>query len=358
MICNLRPEKGVSNRFPERPQATGVNAQHCAKTFPVTFFLAVIGLSMLIVFFAALPAICQDHDAEAERKRLQSLTAAEREELRLKKERFDRLSKVEKQVLRQIHERICSDPEAEKLREIMVRYNEWLKSLPSSKRAALLDLPTDERLAEIKRIVAEQEEARFNELVKKALLPQDFEAMIDWFQERVLSRLPADMQSQITTIGDPRRRRFEAMRLYRMHTGDQRLFESQPLTTEEIQMLTDQLSERARDALNKSEDVEAQNRIVRDWIGAGFFSSFRPHVSDEELKRFLEEHVDAKQREYLENLPRERMRTELLKLYGLFRIRRTFGDPGRWPMRKRRGDEFRIPDGKRPFGEKTEEEPQ
>jgi hypothetical protein len=350
-------EEGVRNRLPEPPRPTRVDAPCGAQTVPDACFPAVVGLSIFIVFLGAFKAVCEEPGANAERKRLQSLTAAEREELRLKKERFDRLSDKEKQGLRRMHQRICSDPEAEKLRQIMVRYNEWLKSLPSSKRADLLDLPTNERLADIKRIVVEQEEARFNELVKRALLPQDFEAMIGWLQERVLSRLPVDLQSRITDIEDPRRRRFETMRLYRHQTGDKWLFESQPLTAEEIQMLTDKLSEQARKALNKAEDVEAQNRIVRDWIGAGFFSSFRPHVSEEELKRFLEEHVDAKQREYLENLPRERMMRELLKLYGMFRIRRTFADSGPWSMRKRRSGEFRIPDSKPPFGQTKGDEP-
>jgi hypothetical protein len=245
-----------------------------------------------------------------------------------------------------MHEKICCDPESQMLQEIMVRYNEWLRSLSSNQLAHVLTLSTEERIAEIKRIVAQQEKERFNELVKRALRPEDYEAMIRWFEDRVLSRLPPDLQAQVALHNDPRRRRYEMVRLYRQHTNNEPLFESDPLTEQEIQLLTDQLSAKAREALGKAEDTESRNRIVRDWIGAGFFSSFRPHVSERELMKYLAEHVNEQQREYLEHLPRERMMSELRRLYGISRIQRTFGEPGRWPFRMRRHSDFRHPKGR------------
>jgi len=301
--------------------------------------------TLIALVLVTSPAVTRgDHDSiEARRKRLQTMGAAEKEELRLKKERFDRLSEEEKKRLKRLHEQICCDSDAKRLREIMVRYNEWLKSLPTNQRASLLSLPPDKRIAEIKKLVAEQDKQRFYELVKETLLPQDHEAMIRWFEQRVLSRLPAEQQDKITAIADPRRRRFEMFRLYRQHSGDsgQRLFNSDPLREEEIQELTEQLSEKARKALEKAENQQSRNSIVRDWIGAGFYSSFRYHVSDAELQQFLVERVDAKQREYLQNLPRESMLHELRRLYHMSRIQRAFGQPPRWPFRKRRPGDFK-----------------
>ncbi|MFV1964862.1 MAG: hypothetical protein ACC628_05530, partial [Pirellulaceae bacterium] len=228
----------------------------------------LVPCALLLAVFP-LQIRAEEESSEARRERLNNMTAAEKEELRLKKERFDRLSDEEKASLRRVHERICRDPESKTLREIMIRYNDWLKSLPSSKRAELLNLSADERIAEIKRLVEKQDKERFNDLVKKTLRPEDYEAMIRWFEDRVLSRLPLRLRAQIASINDPRRRRFEMFRLYRQRTGNRPLFEANPLTAPEIQLLTDQLSSKAREALGKAENAESHNRIVRDWIGAG-----------------------------------------------------------------------------------------
>ena len=94
-----------------------------------------------------------DESLEARRTRLQRMTAAEKEQLRLKLERFQRLSKDEKKHLRDLHDQICCDAKYHQLREIMLRYNDWLKSLPSGTRTDLLSAPAEQRIAVIRKIL-------------------------------------------------------------------------------------------------------------------------------------------------------------------------------------------------------------
>jgi hypothetical protein len=131
----------------------------------------------------------------------------------------------------------------------------------------------------------------------------------------------------------------EMLRLYRDATGDQasRFPHAFPLTERDIQDVGARLSSspEAVKTLGEAPDLETKRRIVREWLGAALFSRIAPPVSNEDLQRFLEEHVDATTRDFLENLPRDRMLSELRRMYYVFRFQGARGEPFPRPFPKR-----------------------
>ena len=61
--------------------------------------------------------------------------------------------------LRQIHDSLNHDADGRPLREVLVRYHEWLDTLMSSVRDELDDLKDDERIARVGQIKHEQADA-------------------------------------------------------------------------------------------------------------------------------------------------------------------------------------------------------
>jgi hypothetical protein len=288
-----------------------------------------------------MPAVGARADADSQqdcRERLEKMTGAEKEELRRKKERFDRLSPDQQDRLRQLHEKLSKDPQSARLRQIMVRYGEWLKTLPSGQRAELLSMLPDQRIAQIKKYTEQQERQRFHELVLKKLKPEDYGIILRWFEEKLLAGLTADQRKDVERQRDPRGRIMDILRLSRQLAGDQnpRFLDRLTVTEHDVQELaTRPLSSEARAALEQAPNLEAKQRIVRNWAGAAVFSRITPRVSNQALQRFLEEHVDPKRREYLENLPRDRMLSELRKMYYMSRFRDGDGERFPPPYRKR-----------------------
>jgi hypothetical protein len=299
-----------------------------------------------------------DESLEARRQRIDALSAIDKEELRRKKERFDRLNDAEKQRLRALHDEICCDSEGNRLRQVMLRYHEWLASLPSARRAELMSLPTEQRLVEIRNLLKQQERRRFEEFVVKTLQPDDYETILEWFnaavnqnETRLAANLPPDERERLQMQSDPRRRRFELMRLLRRYEGERVEGTFALLAFEEkaINDLAARVSGEARQALDKAADAESRNRVVNNWIRAAIFSKFVPRVSDEELQTFLREQVTKSQRDYLDDLPREVMLRELQRMYFAHHFQGRFGgfgDGGRRGGRGGgRGGEFRPPIG-------------
>src|SRR5687767_5039505 len=80
---------------------------------------------------------------EARLARLQTMSAAEKEKLRRNQERLSTLPENEQQEVRDLEIKLANDPQGEQLRQVMLRYHEWLRALPSAERAALLSLVED-----------------------------------------------------------------------------------------------------------------------------------------------------------------------------------------------------------------------
>ena len=295
---------------------------------------------------------CEEESEAARHARLEAMAPAQKEELRSKKQQFDRFPPDQQERLRHLHEDICRDPDAERLHHVMLRYNEWLRALPSERRAELYRLPPDERLVAIKKTLEEQERQRFQEMVRK-LHPHDVDVIKRWFGELVqrdiqslLGTLPPEDQQRLRDIEDPWTRLLEAFRIRKKQSRENSL---QPtdlvsITDTDIRQLQSQLSPPAAEMLNEIKDSEAKLAAVKDWIRVLAFSRDVPRVSDEELRRFLRDRVDAKTRDYLENLPRDRMMGQLRWMYFAHRYWSRGGEGnGRPPFRNWGPGDFRPP---------------
>ncbi len=296
--------------------------------------LALVCCGMLSRGSAAL-------DSDSPQRRLaqiEAMSETEKEELRVKKERFDRLSKEEQDRLRQLYRDIRQETDAEKLQRIMVRYGEWLKSLPIDQRAELAGLAPQERLQRIKKILEMQERQRFQELVYRKLSPKDYEVIKQWFGELVVrnmkslgSKLPPEVLDEFARKPDPVDALFEIVR-YRRDTlkeANLRSFDIVEITDKDIATLSGQLSPEARKTLEEAASNNDRLNAVKYWVFAATISRRFQRVSDEQLRRFMAERVDKSTRDWLENLPREQMLNHLRRMYYTDNFRGREGDNGR-----------------------------
>jgi hypothetical protein len=296
--------------------------------------LALVCCGMLSRGSAAL-------DSDSPQRRLaqiEAMSETEKEELRVKKERFDRLSKEEQDRLRQLYRDIHQETDAEKLQRIMVRYGEWLKSLPIDQRAELAGLAPQERLQRIKKILEMQERQRFQELVYRKLSPKDYEVIKQWFGELVVrnmkslgSKLPPEVLDEFARKPDPVDALFEIVR-YRRDTlkeANLRSFDIVEITDKDIATLSGQLSPEARKTLEEAASNNDRLNAVKYWVFAATISRRFQRVSDEQLRRFMAERVDKSTRDWLENLPRDQMLNHLRRMYYTDNFRGREGDNGR-----------------------------
>ncbi len=298
--------------------------------------LAVILLPLLTSSAGAPP---DEGNAVDARQRLSEMGAADKQELDGKRARFYGLPKTEQEQLRKVHRDLCEASDGERLRSVMERYSTWLRSLPSGQRAELLSLPPESRLAQIKLLLEQQEQWRMRNYVMPELTASDLAVIVQWMEDfvvahesEILERIP-HLRERWESI-EPSRRP-QAL-IFSATMGPRDLLRP---SDEDIQQLKEKLSASAKAEIAKAEREGRLGELAQSWIRAAMFSRRSgPPVAREELQRFYKE-LDARQREYLENLPAERMEQELTRFYHFSRFRKFF-DPDRPPF-SRPGDGFR-----------------
>ena len=211
-------------------------------------------------------------------------------------------------------------------------YSDWLRALPSRERMELMNLPTTERVERIRSLMEAQERQRFEELFGSKLQFSDQKVLFDWVhrlvqrdETRIMQQLTPRERQQLVRVENTTQRRLMMAMFYRWRSGEVRLFELLQPTEDDIKQLATQLSPLARDTLASVRDVKEREQLIQRWTRAVLDSRARPPLGKEELQRFLQEDIAPEQRAYLENLPRERMRIELQRMY----FRHRFNGPGR-----------------------------
>ncbi|MCA9121365.1 MAG: hypothetical protein H6822_07895 [Planctomycetaceae bacterium] len=297
----------------------------------------LLALSFCVAIGSVTSLIAGD-SYEQKLQRLMSMPASEKESLRQKQERFERLSPKEQEKLRQLDTAVTEDARAAELLNVMQSYAEWLRALPSSQRIELLSLPTDERVERVKLLLADQERQRFQELFGSKLQPTDQKVLHDWVQglfdrekAAILRRLTPFERQRLVHVDENMQRQVVMAMIYRGNPGEASLFELLKPTSEDLQELAAQLSPLARDTLAAARGDKEREQLIQTWSRAAIESRIRPPVTKEEIQQFLEDHVTTEQRAYLESLPRDRMRMELQRLY----LQHRFNSIGRPGMRKR-----------------------
>jgi len=97
-----------------------------------------------------------DH-VRAHRERIANMTQAERERLRRRADRyFEELTESDRQRLRQLHRDLQTHPNADELKRVMQKYNEWLASLSAYEQKELRDRLENAQTLEDKRQIVEE----------------------------------------------------------------------------------------------------------------------------------------------------------------------------------------------------------
>ena len=288
-------------------------------SYRVQLLLAVpIAVLVLLLLGAA-----QGQD-DASRERLRNLSVAEQEELRRKSETFESLDEAEQDRMRELHVAITSSPDSDRLQSLVLQYHEWLKTLTAKDRADLLSLPPEKRINQIKKLMEEQRQQRFQELVRTQLSPEDVRAIFTWLdtyaknhEEELMALLPETTRARVTQPNIPRLMQRKLMMMALGSRGNE--VQLPPPTEEELESLRQSLSENARKALLKLPQREQQLQLVRQWLRAAFASRMAPQISRERLLAFYREYrekTNDKQRvEEIDSLPHDEFYEEVKKLY-------------------------------------------
>lgn len=297
--------------------------------------VAISGGLILLVCVAADPPLADRAAMESARERLEGMSDVDKAALLQKKRYFDELSPATQEQLRRIHAELSGDHDRDRLRDVLERYSEWLKTLSPVERAEVISLPAEQRIGKIRDLLRAQETERFHRMVGGGLDPADLKAIRQWLDDfvdahadQILATLPPEWRARVPAADDDepdRRRAF--LRAVFLRGGGPNM--PRP-SAEDEQRLRASLSRDAVAVLNKAESDEDRSRLIQTWIRAADFSRMWAHVSVEELQQFAQESLDDRERDRLETLPRDQMYRELRWLYN----QRRFGPSGDWSRRK------------------------
>lgn len=285
-------------------------------------------------------ATAADRTLDQRRAHVESLSSQEKEKLRRNFQRFMQLDPEQREQLRQLHARIAQSPNRERLLAVMQQYHQWTQSLTAGERMQLANLPVDQRVRAIKKLIERQERDQFQTLVQKTLSLEDREAIIDWLAELAMRRLPYGEQQRLRAIDQPMRRRMEIMAMFRRRSAgmfDSRFLDRLKPNAQDREALAQKLSPQAQATIAAAKGDPEKIKLVQSWVSAAIFSrrGNRPDISPEVLEAFFRQ-LDPAEKDYLNNLPPDRKREELEQLFIRNRMRR-MGDPRPPNSRPRNG---------------------
>ncbi|MFZ5828624.1 MAG: hypothetical protein ACOY3P_00980 [Planctomycetota bacterium] len=279
--------------------------------------VAVVGLLAL-----AWRAAASDARYSEQRTQIEQLPAAEQEKLRQLYLKFEAMSPQQRGRLIDLAAAIEADPEAKTLWVVLDRHHRWLQTIPSSTRSSLASQSVDERIAEIRKIQAEQEERRANRMSES-----DGKVVMAWLQSLVekntlqYSALVPSSRLEILENAPPEARtRF----IVGMLAERWRWWDDEKLPAEVSRGLKDllkQVSPGLREqlsGLSSREQLEwigrAVTHILRDEMEKGGFTLGQP-IDDETLIGFFEKELSPRERDWLMWLPGDQMQRALRRMY-------------------------------------------
>lgn len=265
------------------------------------------------------------------------LSSEQKAELLRKKDRFDKLTDVERQRLRDIHAELEASPDNFALKKVMGNYCNWLRSLSSRDRDQVLSLPADDRIKRIKEIVSRQEAQRFTEYVRFHLPKADQDAIFQWLdrfvekhEDEVLDRLREEDRRRVRSIDDDKARRKTLIQRLPMRRFDAKM--PYP-TSEETDQMVNSLSKETQSKLNAPVGSDRTER-VQELVGAAIMSISLPPPSEEELRKLLAS-LSNEERGRLEEMDPEKMQQALRFMHRAKQFQRGrggFRGPGPGPL--------------------------
>ncbi len=281
------------------------------------------GLLVVVLLALATSGNPSSEELEARRVRVAAMDPARQQELLHKFERFNALPAAEQQRLRELQAAITADPNSERLLAVLEHYHEWLKTITTTERAKLAELPPRDRIREVEHLLRVQRDAqRLEPLTWQDMrdIRRWVDELVDRDREALVASIPGKFRDWYNKQTDPGAKQMALVyRLFgRSRGGD----EPSRVTQADLDRLTAKLSEAARAELAKASTLEEQRQLVRGWI----FASLRRSASwqhgrrsnpvvGEQLLQFLQTEVPPAERERLLQKPREEMLQELRKMY-------------------------------------------
>jgi len=282
-------------------------------------------LQALLIIALVSSSFAIPHEANAEKTssdRLESKSLEQKNELLRKKKRFDNLSAEEQQRLRELHEKITTNPDAGRLKQTLVRYNEWLKTLDPIQQAELQGLSMEDRIAKIKELCQRQDERTLRAFAELKLPQEDIRKIFMWMEnfissheEEILAAMPPRYKTQYKNAQPVQRRALLRGAFIR---GIPRREVPIP-NQEDVEMLLSRVTPRTREVITI--EPEARQKILNWFAEIAVFRKMRP-VSDEELRQFYREILSDQQRTELDDLPVEERQMKLRQLYYRYRQER------------------------------------
>lgn len=245
--------------------------------------------------------------------RVASLSIDQQRELLRKKEAFYRLSEEEQKAFHQFHQQLVKHPQSDRLQGILNRYYNWLKTLDERTKSALLDNPQKSvRVTKIR----ELREAQGREI---SFLPESDHQQFDlWLKELAERkseevrqvfrdfRRRAQLPTELTDQSSPDLLVRVLLRADRSGETMRRL-----VTPADLEALKGALSDAAKSIMN-------EEKVRSDFVLFNFIRN--PYVSPEELEQFYFKELTSEQRDGLDKMPPDQMKTRLRLMYQLKQI--------------------------------------
>jgi len=287
------------------------------------------------------------------RQWVESLPAEQRAELAERSRAFEdvRLRPEEKDRLRHLASEIGAAPDSSDLQKTLVAYGQWLARHSAGEQQSLrekfAELPTDQRVAEIRKLVGRenQQAARHLSPEERAQLQNEIFAIAKETKAKWLEKLPAG----------PLRDRVESLDVSK--PGPARFIATEALFNSEsrdevvgrlLQRLSSDTNEHWR-KIPRWQRERQFNQQLSDWIHESVQTKWGP----EDLEAFFaSDKLDNDTRQMLLDKPRAEFEAELERLYQ----KSNLGIDERWPLLREFGDRDRgrrggppgPPDGGRP----------
>ncbi|MGE3777330.1 MAG: hypothetical protein AB7F89_09110 [Pirellulaceae bacterium] len=240
--------------------------------------LAGVGLItlLLVATFPRVARALEDEEIEQRLERLEHLAPAEKDQLRRKYDRFSRLPESEKERLRNLEDSLAEDPQGAAMRDVMRRYHTWLADLSLRQRSDLLQMPPEQRIAEIKSVLASQEALRRQQRQQQIVTSEDLDHILNWIRERadkVTPRLMAELPEKDRQELERMEPRYRTMRLL-FTTVHNRKLQNDPLRYESVreisasdrEELIRRLSAPAQDAYRRTTTDDEQRKLLQSWF--------------------------------------------------------------------------------------------
>jgi len=260
-----------------------------------------------------------DDSPAVARRPIAEMNEQQKADLLQRQGQFERMGSAKQQELHKLHDAIERQPDADELRETMRHYSQWLKTLPTYRRMPLLEMDPEERIEEIKRLLAEQQQ----QLARQ----RDAEGVFRWMQayaekhaEHLMRGMPGSARRKTDDLDPTVRRRWLIWMAWR-HLQSSRPGRPAALDEEDLNDLRAAVSPETASQL-ESMPADQQRRAVVGMIRLAFHHKLAarnlrgpwPEEHEKQLDQFFDE-MDPEDRDHLLSLPGDEMMRELRKKY-------------------------------------------